>query len=494
LSRPSASFDVEGDESVTAPVIVWFRDDLRLADHPALAAAATDGRPVLCVFVHDEQSAGLRRLGGAARWWLARSLRALDRDLRKGGGRLDLRTGAAADVLLTIAAETGAGAVHWNRRHDRAGRAVDTDVEQRLAARGIEVRTFPARLLHEPDRLRTKSGAPFSVFTPFWRRLRELTPPAPLPAPTRLAAPPPCRSEAIETWGLEPHSPDWAGGLRAAWIPGEAAARDRIAQFIDEKLAGYAARRDRPGLDGTSLLSPHLRFGEISAVQVRQAILLASEHMRGPSPADTDKFMSEIGWREFCHHLLYHRGDLHRRNIQARFDAFPWRDDAAALGAWERGRTGYPLVDAGMRQLWATGWMHNRVRMVTASFLVKHLMIDWRLGESWFWDTLVDADAADNPAGWQWVAGSGADAAPFFRIFNPVTQSQKFDADGAYIRRWIPELAGLADRDIHAPWTALPSTKTSGARAYPDPIVDHAAARARALAAFSRLGKTDPEC
>jgi deoxyribodipyrimidine photo-lyase len=478
---------------VTAPVIVWFRDDLRLADHPALAAAAAAGRPVLCVFVHDEHSVGLRRLGGAARWWLAQSLRALGRDLRARGGRLDLRSGAAADVMASIATETGAAAVHWNRRHDRAGMAVDAAIEQRLAAQGVKVRTFPARLLHEPDLVRTKGGAPFSVFTPFWRRLRELTQQTPLPAPVRLTAPPSFRSDAIETWGLEPHSPDWAGGLRTTWVAGEAAARDRLTGFIDEKLAGYAARRERPGLDGTSLLSPHLRFGEISAVQVRHAILLAGERLRGPSAADIDKFMSEIGWREFCHHLLYHRDDLHRVSIQARFDAFPWRDDAAALRAWQQGRTGYPLVDAGMRQLWASGWMHNRVRMVAASFLVKHLMIDWRLGEAWFWDTLVDADVANNPAGWQWVAGSGADAAPFFRIFNPVTQSQKFDPDGAYIRRWIPEIAGLTDAAIHTPWTARASTTALGTCVYPEPIVDHAAARARALAAFSRLGKADRE-
>jgi deoxyribodipyrimidine photo-lyase len=490
--QPGLQFDVERDEALTAPVIVWFRDDLRLADHPALAAAA-DGRPVLCVFVRDEQSTGLRRLGGAARWWLGQSLRALDRDLRTIGGRLVLRSGAAAEVVPAIAAETGAAAVHWNRRHDPGAMAIDADVAQRLATQGVEVRTFPQRLLHEPDRLRTKSGTPFSVFTPFWRRLLELTPPAPLPAPPRLVAPPPCRCDAIETWSLEPRSPDWAGGLRATWIAGEAAARDRIAQFIDEKLAGYASRRDLPGRDGTSLLSPHLRFGEISAVQVRHAILLASERMRDASSADTDKFMAEIGWREFCHHLLHHRGDLHRRNIQARFDAFPWRDDAAALKAWQHGCTGYPLVDAGMRQLWTTGWMHNRVRMVAASFLVKHLMLDWRLGEAWFWDTLVDADVANNPAGWQWVAGSGADAAPFFRIFNPVTQSQKFDPDGAYIRHWVPELAGLSDRDVHAPWAAASTTKTSDARAYPDPIVDHAAARTRALAAFSHLGKVGSE-
>jgi deoxyribodipyrimidine photo-lyase len=472
---------------VAAPIIVWFRDDLRLADNPALAAACADGRPVLCLFVHDEHSAGLRRLGAAARWWLAQSLRALDRELRMRGGRLDLRAGAAADVVPAVAAETRSAVVHVNRRYDPAGAAVDVEVARRLAANGVAVRTFHAGLLHEPDRLLTNSGAPYSVFTPFWRRLRQMSRTASLPAPSRLPPAPPCRSDDIETWRLEPHAPDWAGGLRATWVPGESAARDRTAQFIDERLAGYAAGRDRPDLDATSRLSPHLRFGEISPRQIWHAAVSAAERKHGPSPADTDKFISELAWREFSHHLLHHHGDLHRRNIQARFDAFPWREGGAALVAWQRGRTGYPLVDAGMRQLWTTGWMHNRVRMVAASFLVKHLMIDWRVGEAWFWDTLVDADLAANPTGWQWVAGSGADAAPFFRIFNPVVQSRKFDPHGTYIRRWVPELAGVAERDIHTPWDTgviLP------AGPYPGPIIDHATARARALAAFSGLGKT----
>jgi deoxyribodipyrimidine photo-lyase len=478
---------------VAEPVIVWLRDDLRLADNPALRAAADDGRPVLCLYVHDQASPNLRRPGAAARWWLAQSLRALDRELRQRGTGLVLRAGAAGDVVPQVAAEAGAAAVHWNQRYDRAGSRVDAAVEHRLAATGTRVRASRSSLLHEPDRLRTSAGRPFSVFTPFWRRLSRQSPPLPLPAPARLSAAPPYRSDDLDTWKLEPTAPDWAGGLRAAWSPGELGARDRAAQFVDERLAGYAIGRDRPDLDDTSHLSPHLRFGEISPAQVWHAAAAAAERQPGPSPADIDKFLSELAWREFCHHLLHHHPDLHESNVQPRFDAFEWRDDEAGLAAWRHGRTGYPLVDAGMRQLWTTGWMHNRVRMVAASFLVKHLMVHWRHGEAWFWDTLVDADPASNPAGWQWVAGSGADAAPFFRVFNPVVQSQKFDPQGTYIRRWVPEIAGLSDRDIHAPWASSPTALEAAGvrleRTYPRPIVDHAAARARALAAYSRLGQ-----
>jgi deoxyribodipyrimidine photo-lyase len=479
---------------LTSPIIVWFRDDLRLADHPALAAAADTGRPALCLYVNDHASAALRPLGGAARWWLAQSLGALDRDLRMRGTRLCLRAGSAADVVTALAKEAGANAVYWNRRHDPAGMAIDAEVARRLAAIGVETCVFDANLLHAPDRLRTGAGTGFSVFTPFWRRLLQHDRPRPpLPAPRRLEPAPVLHCDDLASWRLEPRTPDWAGGLRATWTPGEAGARKSLAAFVDQHLAGYAVQRDRPDLDVTSRLSPHLRFGEISPVQVWHAVKAATEPMRTGAHADADKFLAELGWREFCHHLLHHRPELAERNLQPRFDDFAWRDDAEALAAWQRGQTGYPLVDAGMRQLWTTGWMHNRVRMVAASFLVKHLLIDWRRGEQWFWDTLVDADPANNPAGWQWVAGCGADAAPFFRIFNPVTQSEKFDPRGVYLRRWVPEIAALPDRHIHAPWTAAPETLASAGVAlgttYPRPIVDHAAARARALAAFARLRK-----
>jgi deoxyribodipyrimidine photo-lyase len=314
-------------------------------------------------------------------------------------------------------------------------------------------------------------------------------PPSPLPAPKKLIAGPRLASDALESWQLEPARPDWAGDLRESWKPGEAAAQRRLNAFLTN-IAGYASEHDRPDRDGTSRLSPHLRFGEISPRQVWHAArFAAAEHPRLAS--DIDKFLSELGWREFCRHLLYDVPDLAERNLQSSFDAFPWKRDAKALRAWQRGQTGYPIVDAGMRELWHTGVMHNRVRMVVASFLVKHLLIDWRDGEKWFWDTLVDADAGSNPANWQWVAGSGADAAPYFRVFNPILQGEKFDPDGEYVRRWVPELARLPDKMIHQPWEATPlelaSVGVELGKTYPHPIVDHKAGRERALQAYASI-------
>jgi deoxyribodipyrimidine photo-lyase len=329
------------------------------------------------------------------------------------------------------------------------------------------------------------------VFTPFWRRVQARGDPArPLPAPKALVAAPPLAGDSIESWRLEPHRPDWAGGLRETWTPGERAGQQRLKTFLASGLAGYAGARDRPDRDGTSGLSPHLRFGEVSPRQVWHAARFAAAD-RTALAGDVEKFLSELGWREFCQHLLFEVPDLATRNLQARFDAFPWRHDDAALLAWQRGQTGYPIVDAGMRQLWHTGVMHNRVRMVVASFLVKHLLIDWREGEKWFWDTLVDADPGSNPANWQWVAGSGADAAPYFRVFNPILQGEKFDPDGAYVRRWVPELSRLPVDAIHQPWRATPlELKAAGVElgsSYPEPIVDHKAGRERALQAYARV-------
>ncbi|MGC2810672.1 MAG: deoxyribodipyrimidine photo-lyase, partial [Bradyrhizobium sp.] len=329
------------------------------------------------------------------------------------------------------------------------------------------------------------------VFTPFWKRvLRSGNPPQPLPAPMRLGTVPGLGSDRIESWGLEPTRPDWAGGLRETWRPGEPSARLQLGAFLRGGVAGYAGDRDRPDRDGTSRLSPHLRFGEISPRQVWHAARFAMAG-RPVFSSDIDKFLSELGWREFCRHLLFDVPDLATRNLQPSFDAFPWKNDDKALRAWQRGQTGYPLVDAGMRELWHTGVMHNRVRMVAASFLVKHLLIDWREGEKWFWDTLVDADPGSNPANWQWVAGSGADAAPYFRIFNPVLQGEKFDPDGVYTRRWVPELGQLPAGVIHEPWNAAP-LELAGAgirlgKTYPKPIIDHRVGRERALAAYARV-------
>ena len=472
------------------PVLVWFRDDLRLGDHPALGHAAASGRPIVAVHVLDEVSPGVRALGGASRWWLHRSLAALAADLSGYGVRLILRRGPAGEVIPGLAAEIDAAEVVWNRRYLPAMVAIDAELKHRLRAEGRAATSFQASLLHEPPAIRTGAGGPFRVFTPFWRACRAGPRPRPaLPRPMALRAFAPApMGLALEVLELLPRAPNWAGGLDATWTPGEAGAEARLTRFLDAGLASYAAERDRPDRDVGSHLSPHLRFGEISPFRVVEAV----EARIAADPrfaASGEKFVSEVGWREFAHHLAFHFGDLSTRNFQPRFDAFPWRRDDALLAAWTQGRTGYPLVDAGMRELWATGTMHNRVRMVVASFLVKHGLVDWREGERWFFDTLVDACPAVNPASWQWAAGSGADAAPYFRIFNPVSQGTKFDPTGAYVRRWVPELARLPASAVQAPWAA-PRAVLDGAgvvlgRSYPLPIVDHATARARALAAFA---------
>ena len=473
------------------PVIVWFREDLRLSDHPALHAAAKAGAPVIGLYVLDEASPGLRPLGGAARWWLAQSLRALQASLKAAGTMLVLRRGPAAKVIPEVAREAAAGAVFWNEIDQVPQMAAAKAVDAVLAGNGIDLKSFPGDLLVSPSAIRNKDGRGLRVFTPFWRRMVALgDPPTPLPAPKSLRPAERVASDTIESLGLEPHHPDWAGGLRETWTPGEKAAHGRLKAFLAEGVKGYASERDRPDRDDTSSLSPHLRFGEISPRQVWHAARFAAAEHRGLA-GDIEKFLSELGWREFCRHLLFDAPDLANENLQASFDAFPWKRDDKALSAWQRGQTGYPIVDAGMRQLWHSGVMHNRVRMVVASFLVKHLLIDWRAGERWFWDTLVDADAGSNPANWQWVAGCGADAAPYFRVFNPALQGEKFDPDGAYVRRWVPELASLAAPLIHQPWRATPLELACAGvelgRTYPEPIIDHKPARERALAAYAKL-------
>ncbi len=470
------------------PIVVWFRDDLRLSDHPALHAAAKAGVPVICVYVLDE-TAG-RPPGGAARWWLARSLRALASDLAARGGRLLLRKGEAAKVISDLARASQAAAVYWNEIAQAPHQVVEKQLEAALTKLGIASQSFPGDLLVSPSAIRNKDGRGLRVFTPFWRRVLALgDPPKPLPAPKELRPGPDLGSDALASYHLEPGRPDWAGGLRESWTPSEASAQTRLNDFLNGVVRGYAGVRDRPDQAGTSRLSPHLRFGEISPRQIWHAARFAAAGDPTLAPG-IDKFLSELGWREFCRHLLFDNPDLATRNLQASFDAFPWRRDEPALRAWQRGRTGYPIVDAGLRELWHSGVMHNRVRMVAASFLVKHLLVDWREGEGWFWDTLVDADFGSNPANWQWVAGCGADAAPYFRVFNPQLQGEKFDPDGAYIRRWVPELARLPEKLIHQPWRATPIELASAGVelgvTYPRVIVDHKAGRERALAAYAK--------
>ncbi len=481
--------------SSTAPAIIWFRDDLRLSDHPALHAAAQTGSPLICLYVLDDESNALRPprarpMGGASRWWLAQSLRSLQASLNARGQTLVLRRGPAAKIIAGLARDIQASAVHWIESEIESQAAVACDVGAALGEIGVAVRSFPSDLLVKPTRLRNKEGRGLRVFTPFWKRVLSLgDPPQPLPAPKTLKAGPKVASDDLASWNLEPAHPDWAAGLRETWTPGEAAAQNRLRDFLDSGIADYATLRDRPDRDGTSRLSPHLRFGEISPRQVWHAANFATA--RQPAIASAaGKFLSELGWREFSRHLLFDLPQLSEKNLQPSFDAFPWRKDMKALRAWQRGRTGYPIVDAGMRELWHTGIMHNRVRMVVASFLVKHLLIDWRHGEKWFWDTLVDADPGSNPASWQWVAGSGADAAPYFRVFNPILQGEKFDPDGAYVSKWVPELARLPAKLIHQPWEATPMELAAAGvtlgETYPEPIVDHKAARARALAAYAK--------
>ena len=451
--------------------------------------AALGEEPRLAVYILEEGT-GRRALGGASRWWLHDSLGALGDALAAGGGRLDILRGDPRLLIPALARAAQARRVVWSRRYDAAGRATDEAIKTDLKAQGRAAESFNAALLYEPWTVKTGERRPFRVFTPFWKAARlSGPPPAPLPAPKRLTAadwpkdaPP---RVALADLGLPPSRPDWAGGLRAAWTPGEAGALARLDGFLDDGLTGYAADRDVPARDQSSRLSPHLRFGELSPRQAFHAATAAAE--RGDAPwSDVEKFQAELGWREFSYHLLFHWPDLPTQNFNPRFDAFPWADpDPDALARWQRGRTGFPWIDAGMRELWTTGFMHNRVRMAAASFLIKNMLADWRVGEDWFWDTLCDADTANNAASWQWVAGSGADAAPYFRVFNPVLQSEKFDPQGAYVRRWIPELAGLPDKWIHKPWAA-PAALRRGL-AYPAPMLDLGASRARALAAFSAI-------
>lgn len=472
------------------PVIVWFRRDLRLADNPALAAAVATGEEIVPLYILDPGTP----LGGASRWWLHGSLAALASGLERCGAPLVLRRGRAADVLPGLIGETKARAVFWNRCYEPAAIARDKALKTALVAQGVEAKSFNASLLAEPWDVRTGSGGPYKVFTPFWRSLSARAPfPSPLPAPKKLRGAARIGSDDLAAWSLPPTKPDWAGGLRAAWKPGETEAARRLSHFLDTCAARYAQARDLPGLEATSRLSPHLHFGEISPRQIWVAAD-ARAHAVPRAASGIASFLREVAWREFSHHLIYHWPGMVERAWKPEFDDFPWTDDVASLAAWRRGGTGYPIVDAGMRELWATGYMHNRVRMIAASFLVKDLLIDWRRGAEWFEDTLVDADLANNRTGWQWVAGSGADAAPYFRVFNPVTQGQKFDAAGDYVRRHVPELARLDNRFIHRPWEAPPAMLSEAGivlgQTYPKPIVDHARARERALAAFADIRKS----
>ena len=474
-----------------SPVILWFRKDLRLDDNLALLKAVKSGRPILPVYILPEPASPYAVLGGAQAWWLHHSLSALAAALAGKGSRLILKRGVPLAVLTALARETGAEVIAVNRLHDPNAEAEDQALSKALQSQGIGFHAYEGALLHDADKLLTGAGGGFRVYTPFWRALVQQAPPSPpLDAPEGWSHPDRVPdSLPLESLDLLPRKPDWAFRFAEMWQPGEAGAALRLKTFCANALKGYAEMRDMPGTNGTSGLSPHLALGEISPRRIWQAV--EQEKDKGPDGEDISRYLKEVVWREFSYHLLHHFPDLATRNWNSAFDALEWRDDDAGFNAWTRGLTGYPIVDAGMRQLWQHGWMHNRVRMIAASFLIKDLLIDWRRGEAWFRDTLVDADPASNSASWQWVAGSGADASPFFRIFNPILQGEKFDGAGAYIRTYVPELRGLPDALIHKPFEAsmieLRAAGITLGKTYPLPVVDHRMARDRALAALSRL-------
>ncbi len=470
--------------------IYWFRDDLRLSDLPGLQAAADRGA-VIPVYIFDEKLGEDWRLGSASRWWLHHSLVALQKDLKALGSELFLRSGDAASTLSTIIAETGATAVYCSRHYQPWAEELERSVKAAARGAGADLKRYPGTLLHEPEEVATGNGTPFKVFTPFWRACnRRPDPSSPLPPASLAAVEKFSASEELDDWRLTPTAPNWTFGWNDLWSPGEAGARRALTSFLSHHVQDYGEGRDIPSEPNTSKLSPYLRFGNISPRQVWHAAQLAKQE-RPEAAGSINKFLSELGWREFCYHLLFHFPQMPDEAFNPKFSFFPWGKDEERLRAWQAGRTGYPIVDAGMRELSQTGFMHNRVRMVVASFLTKHCLLNWREGEAWFWDCLVDADLASNACSWQWVGGSGADASPYFRIFNPITQGEKFDKSGGYTRRWLPELARLPEKYLHKPWEApeavLAEAGVSLGDTYPRPIVDHKTAREEALRAYATL-------
>ncbi|MEM1044273.1 MAG: deoxyribodipyrimidine photo-lyase [Bacteroidota bacterium] len=479
-----------------APTLVWFRHDLRLADHPALYRAVERGGPVVPVFIWAPEEDGEWAPGGAHRWWLHCSLTKLSQRLSRNASCLVRRSGPSLDALRDLIAATGADAVYWNARYEPVLHERDDEIAEALRGDGITVKTFASRILHDPTAVRTTTDGPYHVYTPFRNKFEETVEvgdPLDVPRMGEHIAPESWpESEDLESFRLLPQDEDgvnWAKEMGAFWTPGERAAHAALHRFLNEALIDYAESRNRPDQNGTSRFSPYLHHGELSPRQVWHRV---NNWVRNGSMREAaNAFLSEIIWREFSYHILYHYPTLPAEPLKDKFDGFDWRMDEDALRRWQRGQTGYPIVDAGMRQLWSIGWMHNRVRMIAGSFLTKDLMIPWQEGERWFWDTLVDADLASNAMNWQWVAGSGPDAQPFFRVFNPVSQGEKHDPDGAYVRRWVPELKDLPTKYLHSPWTApaeiLAEAGVVLGETYPEPIVDHSEARDRALEASAEI-------
>ncbi|MBB4093398.1 deoxyribodipyrimidine photo-lyase [Ochrobactrum pecoris] len=447
--------------------LVWLRNDLRINDNPALGAAAETGGHITTVYIHETIEA-VRAPGGAARWWLDQSLEALRKQLADRSIELVIETGDPRDILPQLLTKLVVTELFWNRRYAPAERELDAELKAQFKENGTRVTSLPGNLLLEPWELKTGSNAPYQVFTPFAKALHRHHVPRPLPR---------------RRWDIKPtqevcsshDTPAWSKKLNGLWAIGEDAARDCLTRFLEATLSTYAEDRDTPGTDGTSRLSPHLRFGEISARQAWYSTLAFMDEHHS-ARAGGEKFLSELIWRDFNYHQLFHRRDISQYDMRDTLSGIEWHDDPTAFEAWRRGQTGFPIIDAGMRQLWATGWMHNRVRMLVASFLTKNLLIDWRKGEEWFWDTLVDGDVASNPGSWQWVAGCGMDAAPYFRVFNPLLQGEKFDADGHYVRHWVPELSNLPNKWLHKPFEApndvLASAGLVLGDTYPKPLID----------------------
>jgi len=476
-----------GKDAASA-TIVWFRRDLRLDDNSALAAAIERGGPVVPVFVDDASGEGEWAPGGASRWWLHHALKDLHESLAGASLRLILRQGDSGEELGRLVNEVGADAVYWNRRYEPAVIERDKRIKENLPADGVETKSFNSSLAFEPWEVKNQSGAPYQVFTPFWKALQKREAPEPVVVDLHSARAPKSwpASLALDELTLLPKIP-WDAQFYEHWTPTVAAAKQRLGKFAANGAGSYASERDRPDVDATSGLSPYLHFGQIGP----RAVFHAFRQHGNQNQKSARVFLSEIGWREFSYHLLYHFPHTPTDPLRREFEHFPWEMDENTLRAWQKGQTGFPIVDAGMRQLWAIGWMHNRVRMVTASLLVKHLQIPWQEGARWFWDTLVDADLANNTQGWQWSAGCGADAAPYFRVFNPILQGKKFDPEGAYVRAWVPELRGLPDDKIHAPWEASKETLRSAGLTlgenYPHPVIEHQKGRNRALQAYDKL-------
>ncbi|BFT30344.1 deoxyribodipyrimidine photo-lyase [Alteromonas sp. D210916BOD_24] len=466
--------------------IVWFRQDLRVKDNLALNGACDLGK-IIPIYIYDDTNSSDKALGEASQWWLHHSLVSLNERLH---GHLQIFKGDPRQILPALMESCNAQAIFWNRCYEPWQIKRDKEIKKNLVEQGFEVHSSNGSLLWEPMKVLKKDNTPYRVFTPYYRKgcLNQSEPRYPKAPPARITyADTSIKDDGLKALQLLP-TVKWDTTMQAQWQPGEEGAADNLAKFIEGPLNDYKNGRDIPSLEGTSRLSPYLHFGEISPNQIWYAVKGNADNMQESS---VDTFLSELGWREFSYYLLYHFPTLPNKNFNAKFDKFPWRQDPQSLKAWQTGQTGIPIVDAGMRELWQTGYMHNRVRMIVGSFLVKNLLISWIEGERWFWDTLLDADLASNSASWQWIAGSGADAAPYFRIFNPVLQGEKFDKDGQYVRHYCPELTRLPNKYIHKPWEA-PNTIANDAgielgRTYPKPIVDLKASRQRALDAFQEI-------